>query len=267
MTVMDGLHSSAGTDDGDDRLFVGSVEKAFKVLEAFGADRRDLGLMEIVARSGLNKSAAQRFAHTLYRLGYLEKDPSSRRYMLSKRVLESANSFLRVDPLVNKAMPHIAELRRQIDARVGLACPHGMSAMYLIPLQSNRVVFRTTHPGHKIPLYCTTTGRVLLAHRGEEEARAFIESRDRPKVTPMTITDVERIMQEIARARARGYCITDQENRMGDINAAAPVFDGDGNVIATVVAACSKSEWAREEVVAKVVPLVMQTARTISADG
>lgn len=267
MNVIDSLHSSARTDDGDDRLFVGSVEKAFKVLEAFGTDRRDLGLMQIVARSGLNKSAAQRFAHTLYQLGYLEKDPSSRRYMLSKRVLESANSFLRVDPLVNKAIPHIAELRRQINARVGLACLHGMSAMYLIPLQSNQVVLRTTHPGHKIPLYCTTTGRVLLAHRGEEEARAFIESCDRQKVTPMTITDVERIMEEIRQVRAQGYCITDQENRMGDINAAAPVFDGDSTVIATVVAACSRSEWARKEVVAKVAPLVMQTARAISADG
>ena len=267
MGVVDSLQSPGRTSENDDRLFVGSVEKAFRVLEAFGADRRDLGLVEIVARTGLNKSAAQRFTHTLHQLGYLEKDESSRRYMLSRRVLEGANSFLRVDPLVNKAMPHIAELRRQINARVGLGCLHGMSAMYLIPLQSNQVVFRTTHPGYKVPLYSTTTGRVLLAYRPEEEARAIIERSDRQKVTPTTITDVDLIMDEIKKVRSQGYCITDQENRVGDINTAAPVFDGQGSVTATVVAACSKSEWSRQDIAAKVAPLVMDTAGAISTDG
>ncbi|PHR90572.1 MAG: IclR family transcriptional regulator [Blastopirellula sp.] len=265
---MDGsMEMVKNTEKDDDRLFVSSVDKAFKVLEAFGTDRRDLGLVEIIERTGLNKSAAQRFTHTLHRLGYLEKDMSSRRYMLSHRVLESANSFLRVDPLVNKAIPHIVELRRQLNVRIGLGCLHGLNVMYLIPLQSNQAAFRTAHPGFQIPLYCTTTGRVLLAYRKPEEARAIIERCERTKITPTTITDTDAIMTEINNVRNQGYCITDQEIRIGDINLAAPVFDGRGNAIAAVAAACLRNEFSRKDMETKVAPLVIETARAISTDG
>lgn len=246
-----------------DQLFVSSIEKAFKVLEAFGTDRRDLGLVEIIERTGLNKSAAQRFTHTLFRLGYLNKDASTRRYSLSRRVLESANNFLRVDPLVNRATPHVVELRRRLNARIGLGCLHGLSAIYLIALQSNQAAFSSAHPGFRIPLYCTTTGRILLAHREEKEARAIIERCERRQLTQSTVIDTDEIMTEIGRAREQGYCITDQEIRIGDINLAAPVFDGSGKAVAAIAVACSKSEWSREDLVKKVAPLVMETARSI----
>ena len=226
---------------GEDRLFVESVEKAFKVLEAFGSDRLDLGLVEIIARSGLNKSAAQRFTHTLTRLGYLKKDKSSRRYSLSQKVLESANSFLSVDILVNKATPRIIDLRHQLNMRVGMGCLHRQNAMYLIPLQSNKTAFRTAHPGFKVPIYCTSTGRVLLAFRPDAEAREIIEGCDRQKHTPFTITDVEVIMHEISVVQKKGYCITDQELITADINIAAPILDSKGHAIATVTASGPKS--------------------------
>jgi len=263
----DAVEVVKNTKKNDDQLFVGSVEKAFRVLEAFDADRRDLGLVEIIKRTGLNKSAAQRFTHTLHRLGYLEKDASSRRYMLSRRVLESANSFLHVDPLVSKAMPHIVELRRQLNARIGLGCRHGLSAMYLIPLLSNQAAFRTAHPGFRVPLFCSTTGRVLLAYLKEEKALAIIKRCDRKKITPMTITDTSAIMNELEIVRSQGYCVTDQEILMGDINLAAPVFNGAGDVVATITAACSRSKFSRKDMAAKIAPLVMETARMISPGG
>ena len=249
----------------DDRLFVGSVEKAFKVLEAFGSNRPDLSLAEIMARTGLNKSAAQRFTHTLLRLGYLKKDGSSRRYLLSQKVLESANSFLTVDPLVNRAMPHIIELRRQLNMRVGMGCLHGKSAMYLIPLQSNRAAFRTANPGFKVPVYCTSTGRALLAFHPDEKVKALIESCDRQKHTPFTITEVDKIMCEIESVHEYGFSITDRELITADINIAAPIFDALGNAVATVTASGSKSRWTKEDLDSKVAFLVIETARAISS--
>ena len=62
-----------------DTLLVQSVEKALRVLQAFDGGTRFLGLTEIAARCGVDKSAAQRFAHTLHLAGYLEKCPDTRR--------------------------------------------------------------------------------------------------------------------------------------------------------------------------------------------
>jgi len=261
------LETSVEPTRNEDRLFVQSVEKAFMVLEAFRGDQLDLGLVEVIARTGLNKSAAQRFTHTLYRLGYLKRDQSSRRYTLSQKVLASANSFLSVDPLVNRATPHIVDLRRQLNMRVGMGCLHGQSAMYLIPLQSNKTAFRTAHPGFKVPVYCTSTGRALLAFRPSAEARDMIEGCDRQKHTPFTITDVEVIMREIASVRERGFCITDQELVTADINIAAPIIDSKRNAIATVTASGSKSTWTRNDLEAKVAVLVMETAKAISVQS
>ncbi|AXX97714.1 IclR family transcriptional regulator [Profundibacter amoris] len=247
-----------------DSLFVESVEKAFRVLEAFSGDQIDLGLVEIIARTGLNKSAAQRFTHTLLRLGYLKRDPASRRYALSQKVLISAHNFLSADTLVNRAIPYIIDLRRQLNMRVGMGCLHGQSAMYLIPLQSNKTAFRTAHPGFKVPIFCTSTGRALLAGRPDTEARAMIEQCDRKSYTPYTITDVETLMAEISRTRDQGFCITDQEFVTADINIAAAITDAKGQAIATVTASGPKSVWTRTDLETKVAELVMDTARTVS---
>lgn len=250
----------------DDRLFVESIRKAFSVLECFGSERRDLGLAQIIEITKLNKSAAQRFTHTLLQLGYLEKDPATRRYMLSCSVLDSANSFLSVDPLVNKAEPHVIELRRQSNLRVGLACLHSQWAMYLIPLHSNRAAYTTAHPGLKVPLFCTASGRVLLAYQNEQKSYRLINEADLQKYTHTTLTKVEAIIDEIKKVKLRGYCITNEEFRIGVINASVPIFNENGQITASLTAAGSKNEWTREAVESQVIPMLMEASQAISAN-
>ncbi len=53
-----------------DALMVRSVEKAFRVLGAFNSDQSTLSLSQIVSLTDLDMSAAQRFTHTLMKLGF-----------------------------------------------------------------------------------------------------------------------------------------------------------------------------------------------------
>lgn len=248
-----------------DRLFVDSVQKAFQVLEAFSAQVPDLSLTELAQRTGMTKSAVQRLTHTLTRLGYLNKGDASRRYRLSPKILESANSFLTVDPLVNRAMPHIMALRRLTSMRVGMGCLRGDHAMYLVPLQSNQVAFRTANAGFSVPSYCTSTGRVLMAFLDPAEARGIIEASDRKQHTPFTKTDPDEIMQELQKVIHQGYCITDNELVFGDINIATPIRDPSGRVAATVTASGPKNNWPFERVVHEVAPLILEAAQAISS--
>ena len=247
------------------RLFVDSVGKAFEVLEAFTSDQLDLGLVDIMSRTGLNKSAAQRYTYTLSKLGYLQKDVSTKRYTLSNKVLESANNFLSVDTLVNTATPHILELRRQIGMRIGMGCLFENSAMYLIPLQSNKAAFRTAHPGFKVPIYCTSTGRTLLAYHDSNDAKKMLEACNRVKHTPYTITDVDKIMKEIKKVRLNGFYITDQELITADINISTPIFNSKGEAIATVTASGSRNKWTKKALETDVSVLIMDAARAISS--
>ena len=76
-------------------LYVGSLEKGFRVLAAFSEDFPALGVTEIALRTGLDKSAAQRFSNTLHQLGFLEKDTATRRYRPARKLMEMAYTYLR----------------------------------------------------------------------------------------------------------------------------------------------------------------------------
>lgn len=249
---------------GSDALFVDSVQKAFLVLEAFSSQSTDLSLTEICSLTGMSKSAAQRFTHTLTALDYLAKNDASRRYALTPKILEIANSFLSVDPLVIRALPQVIELRRRLGMRIGMGCMRGMSCIYLIPLQSNEMAFRTANPGFTVPSFCSSTGRVQLAFIDLQEARRIVETSDRRKYTPYTRTDPDEIMDSLEEVRRTGFCITDNELVLGDINIAAPIFGKEGAVIAALTATGPRTSWTREALATDISPLITEAARAIS---
>src|SRR5690606_18882555 len=129
------------TGGADSSLNVKSIHKAFVVLEAFRGGERYLNLGELAAATGLDKSAVQRFTHTLRTLGYLEQDPATRRYALGRRVLDLAHGYLKNHPLVERAAPILADLRRAVRERVDLSLMDGDDVLYLFRLQSKRETF------------------------------------------------------------------------------------------------------------------------------
>jgi IclR family pca regulon transcriptional regulator len=110
---------------GGSSLFVNSVAKALAVLMVFGNDRRSMSLPEVAEATGIGKSAAQRFAFTLEALGYLRKDPVSRRYRVSPRILEFGVRYVPADELVEYATPFLSELNRHCMETVNLSRPDG----------------------------------------------------------------------------------------------------------------------------------------------
>jgi IclR family transcriptional regulator, pca regulon regulatory protein len=106
----------------DNPLFVGSIGKAMALLEVFrGSSERYIGITELAAKLGTDKSTAQRMTYTLLHLGYLEQCPITRRYGLGTRVLDLAYQYVRSNPLVEMATPLLIELRRTCDERVDLS--------------------------------------------------------------------------------------------------------------------------------------------------
>ena len=85
---------AAGKAAVDERLFVASVEKAMRVLEIFGKNATELSMAQIVARTGLGRSATQRFVYTLCQLGYLRRSASAPLYSLSTKLVGLVGGLL-----------------------------------------------------------------------------------------------------------------------------------------------------------------------------
>jgi DNA-binding IclR family transcriptional regulator len=243
---------------------VNSVEKALGVLYAFGETRRALGLTEIAERSGLSMGAAQRFTHTFQVLGLLSKDPKSRRYRLTPRLLDLSLLYQRASGLAEIATPHLVRLGEESEETVQLVERDGAEVVYVTRLPRRQVRNPAAVVGARMPAFCTSSGRAMLARLPEQEAAALLAASDLKPLTPRTATDPAALMAQLALARHHGYSIIDRECWMSEISVAAPILDYSGTPVAAVGIPLSARRWSAAEVEESLAPLVCETARAIS---
>jgi IclR family transcriptional regulator, pca regulon regulatory protein len=247
-----------------DALNVASVAKAFRVLEAFGQTISDLSLMEIADITGLDKSATQRFSHTLWQLGYLEKDERTRRFRLGKPVLDLSFYYLRSNALIELATPALIDLRNSCGERANLSLYDKTTTIYVIRQQTKREYFDGSLVGRRIPVFCTAGGRAILSRLPAKEAADVISKSDLKPRTAKTVVDPSRIMEKVDEARQKGFGLAVEETVMGEITVGAAVTDAVGRPIAAVHIAASTSDWSPQSFEQRFAPLVVETAQSLS---
>jgi IclR family transcriptional regulator, pca regulon regulatory protein len=251
----------------DSPLFNSSVAKGLLVLMAFGSERRSMKLPEIAMAAGIGKSAAQRFTFTLEALGYLRKDPTTKRYSLSPKVLELGLRYVHADWLVEHANPHLLELNRLSGETVNLSEPDGQDMVFVARFPGHKQIAVHMPLGRRLPMFCTASGRAYLSARPEDEAEAIIGGSDLVPYTPRTMTEREQVLDLIRQARRDGYAFAEEEYYRGDINVAAPVLGAGGRSVAAINISVPVSRWSLEDARRRLAPLVMDTARAVSSTG
>ncbi|MFC4166257.1 IclR family transcriptional regulator [Teichococcus aestuarii] len=262
MSKAKGLPAQAGTPD--PRLYVQAVERAMRVLEVFGHDPRPLSLAEIAAAVGIDKSGAQRLCHTLRHLGYLEADPGGQGLRPGLRLMDRSFDFLRMHPLVERATPALMELRRATQERVDLSLPDDLSIVYAVRLQSKRETFFATLVGRRLPAFCSSGGRAMMAALPDAVVEDILARSDRRPLTPRTIIALPALRAKIAEARTDGYALACEEGLLGEIVLAAAVRDRQGRPVAAIHIAASLSEWEEADFRRRMAPLAMEAARALS---
>jgi len=247
-----------------DALLVQSLERGLRVLEAWGDERQHLSLAEVAARAGIDKSAAQRFTHTLERCGYLEKDDRTRRYALGKKVLERSYAYLRTNPLVEVATPALVELRRICGQHVKLSLFDDTTVIYAIRQQSDRETFAASIVGRRLPVQLTAGGRAMLAALPDATVVDILERANMIMLTPRTQRDRAIIQDDIRAIRATGYATLEEQCLLGEIVVAAAVLDADAKPVAAVHIAGSLGQWTRADFERQFAGLALEAANSLS---
>ncbi|OWY08397.1 hypothetical protein B6V74_14750 [Thioclava sp. F42-5] len=245
------------------RQYVEAVEKAFAVLRAFKG-HASLSLTELANLAGITKSAAQRFTYTLEQLGYLSRD-ESRRWVLTPRTLELGASYLSMNPLIERANPHLAELNRNCSESVNLSVPDGTDMVFVARFVANQRTFIHMALGTRIPMFCTASGRAYLSRLDTKQAEDLISGSKAMPYTAKTITDKQAVMEQIAVARHRGFAIAEEEYYVGDLAIAAPVFGSNGKVIGAINISGPTSRWTIEKLSSELSAQLIHTARAVSS--
>ena len=262
-------HDTAGGPDPDaqggrDALFVGSVEKCFRVLQAFRDASPSLSLTEIAKSTGLGKSAAQRFCHTFVSLGYLERDPQTRRLKPTSRLLEFSYIYLASNHVSAIAAPFLLKAREECGQAVNLALPHGNDVIYVIRLPSLNSPLSNPLIGGTAPMFCTSSGRSYLSALPPDEATALIDQSPRFALTAKTITDRDEILTRISQARQDGFTTANQECIAGEITVGSPIFGRGHRGVGAMNICVNRPDWSLQKVVDELAPIACRTAHEIS---
>ena len=156
--------------------FSQSLERGLAILASFRSGRPLLGVSELGRDMGLSRSTTHRYVATLAALGYLQQDTDSKKYRLGPRVLDLGFSAINSMELREVAGPHLRELSDATGYTVNMAILDGLDIVYVERCRSaqprQREIDLNLHVGARLPAYCTSLGKVLLALLPEEEGAA-----------------------------------------------------------------------------------------------
>lgn len=245
-------------------LFVGSVEKAFFVLEAFRDTHRLMSMAEIARAAGLDRSATQRLVHTMEQLGYIRRMPDSALYGLAPKVLTLSYNYLRSRELIERASPYLLDISRTLGETCNLQELDGHEIVFLARFPGKHLVNVDFAVGYRLPAVFTASGRAMLSKLDPADSRALIRQTPLAPVTPYTETDPRQLQARIAEAARKGYAVVMNQTLVGDISVAAAITDHHGHPIAAINIAVPTTRWTVEKAEEQLVPHVQLAATSIS---
>ncbi|WP_025601055.1 IclR family transcriptional regulator [Burkholderia sp. WSM2230] len=245
-------------------LYVQSVEKAMKVLTAFDGSKRQLSLSEISSSTGFDMSATQRFTYTLAALGYLFKDPDSRKYELSPRLLDFTYHYLTSNDLVSRATPYLQQLGSETEEATNLTVLDDTDIVFVLRIVSRNVFNAHVITGSRLPAYCTAPGLAILATLPDGEIDDILSRTNLVPYTASTVYQPRKIKERIVQIRKQGYAHTEDEYFVSDISTAAAITNAHGRGIGAVNIAVARSRWQADRDEKRFADLVISTASAIS---
>jgi len=216
----------------NERDYVAALEKGLAVIEAFDAKRSKLTLSDVARAASLTRAAARRHLLTLVRLGYAESD--GKFFWLTPRVLRLGHEHLAAAPLPKLAQPIQQMIGDKTEEVASLAILDGTESVFLARSASRRIVSLAIVVGTRLPAYCTSTGRVVLAGKSDAEVERFLDGIRPMKFTVKTKSSRRQLLEEIRKARSDGFSVSDEEYEIGLRTIAVPVRDGSGMTVAAM---------------------------------
>jgi DNA-binding IclR family transcriptional regulator len=240
-----------------------SVKKALELLDHFTAERPELSLAEISREVDAHKSSVFRVLTTLEAGGFVEKDPLSGKYRLGLKILDLAGRVWGRNDIRQIASPYMEQLARETGEVIHLAVLDGSDIVYLEKKGHGQVLTVATRVGGRNPAYASSMGKILLADLSPRELKATLGRGKLKRLTPNTITEMPRLMEELSRIREQGFALDNEETFVGIRCVGAPIRDSAGKVIAAVSVTVPAQRMGDERV-RELWRLVTGTARMIS---
>lgn len=246
-----------------DPHFMLSLARGLLVLQAFVSHGPKMTVSDAARATGLARATARRCLYTLEKVGYVRAEGPA--YFLESRFLPLARAYLRSLGPEGSVQVVLDRLRDQLDETCAIGKLDGAHVIYTSVSRKTRAA-RTLggSMGLKVPAFCTSMGRVLLAALPEEEIDPVLKIFPPAKFTSFTETDPDEVKARIREAGRNGFSINDQELDIGLRALAVPIRDHRGRVIGALNAGGDASRLSNMILIGQFLPLLHEAAEEIS---
>jgi IclR family transcriptional regulator, pca regulon regulatory protein len=228
--------------------------RGLAVIECFDEEHARLSITDVATRTGLQRATARRCLLTLAHLGYATYD--GKFFQLTPRVLKLGHSYLATTPLPRLIQPFLDELSEATGESTSAGVLDGTDILYVARASTRRVMSINLAPGARLPAYCTSMGRTLLAALTQAEAQAILDRSDLIAYTDRTKADMAGITTELAVVAAQGFAVIDQELELGLCSIAVPLFNAQGRIVAALNIGAQTARAPTSRMIAHFLPLM-----------
>ena len=243
--------------------YVQSFARGLKVIRSFSARAPRQTLSEVAAATGLTRASARRILLTLQTLGYVGRD--GKLFSLTPRILDLGFAYLSSMPIWNRAEPVMEALVREVQESCSAAVLDATDIVYVLRVPTQKIMRINLGVGSRLPAWCTSMGRLLLADLPEEDAAARIAASTLEPYTKHTLTDPDAILAKVQQARRQGWCVVNQELEEGLISIAAPITDRAGRMVAALNISGQANRTSAKVMQETMLPALLQAARQVSS--
>ena len=245
----------------DKRDWIAGLEKGLSIIEAFDDAHPRLTASQAGVHCGLTRTAARRYLLTLQHLGYVASD--GKLFWLTPRVLRLGQSYLESAGLPRIVQPFLQRVTAGTQESAYVSVMDGDDIVYIARNGSNRVMNTGYVLGSRVQAQVTAAGMLMLAARESAWLDNWLANHELKAYTSYTITSKERMLVELARVRARGWALSEQQLELNYRGIAVPLRDRHGDVIGALSVTMPMGRESSEDAVARVLSVLSETAQAM----
>lgn len=259
------MEPTGGTARGAFKDHIESLSRGLSILSVLAESSAPASLTELARKLQLSKSTMQRMTNTLQRMGYLSRNPETKRFELGPKVVFLGFSVLRNFDLGRLSLPYLQEVSREVGECVSLGILDGPEIVYIARIKTKHLLNLNLQVGSRVPTYSSSMGKAIIAFLFEDRLKEILKDVELTEATPYSIKSKKDLLKQLQLVKKRGFSINNEEISIGVRSVAAPVRDYTGDVIAAVNIAAPSSRVPLNILETLLADKVMETASRISA--
>ena len=245
----------------DKRDWIAGLEKGLSIIEIFDDAHPRMTAAQAGTRAGMTRTAARRYLLTLAHLGYVATD--GKLFWLTPRVLRLGQSYLESARLPRIVQPFLQRVTAGTSETAYVSVLDGDDIVYIARNGPNRTMNTGYVLGARVQAQVTASGMLLLALGDVAQVGQWLTTQQLKAYTSHTITSLQRLHVELARIRAQGWSLSEQQLELGMRGIAVPLQDHRGDLVGALNVTMPMGQESSDDAVKRVLPVLLETARAM----